>query len=158
MLFIPAAHPIPHQCVIQADGYWENPRFVTVVNGSLPGPTIEVYEGQNVIVHVKNSLKSQCTVIHWHGLHQKGKLSYTLTRLITWFGTKCVPNKAVASFIFVSHLPVIEKPTLPPCKKTRVQEKTNLMYDNQNEKYVKTQPFIVAGWDSAPKARSVKKR
>ena len=77
MLFIPAAHPIPHQCVIQADGYWENPRFVTVVNGSLPGPTIEVYEGQNVIVHVKNSLKSQCTVIHWHGLHQKGKLSRT---------------------------------------------------------------------------------
>ncbi len=23
------------------------------------------------------------------------------------------------------------------------------MYDNQYEKYVKTQPFIVAGWDSA---------
>ncbi len=23
------------------------------------------------------------------------------------------------------------------------------MYDNQYEKYVKTQPFIVSGWDSA---------
>ena len=58
--------------------------------------------------------------------------------------------KAVASFIFVSHPPVIEKPTLPPFKKKQGSEKkTNLMYDNQYEKYVKTQPFIVAGWDSA---------
>ncbi len=56
---------------IQADGYYQNPRFVTVANGSLPGPAIEVYHGQQVIIHVRNLLKSQGVSIHWHGLHQK---------------------------------------------------------------------------------------
>ncbi|ESO89918.1 hypothetical protein LOTGIDRAFT_124140, partial [Lottia gigantea] len=46
--------------------------MVIVANGTLPGPPIEVYEGQNVIVHVKNKLLSESTTIHWHGLHQRG--------------------------------------------------------------------------------------
>lgn len=37
-------------------------------NGRVPGPTLEVYEGDKVIVHFKNRLPEPST-IHWHGLH-----------------------------------------------------------------------------------------
>lgn len=37
-------------------------------NGSFPGPTIEAYEGDRVIVHFRNRLP-ETTSIHWHGLH-----------------------------------------------------------------------------------------
>ena len=43
-----------------------------MVNNSIPGPTITVYENQHVIVHLKNELLTQSTSIHWHGLHQVG--------------------------------------------------------------------------------------
>ncbi len=80
----------------------------------------------------------------YNRLQGKCKMSF-LSHLI-----QILYHKAVASFIFVSHPPVIEKPTLPPFKKKQGSEKkTNLMYDNQYEKYVKTLSFIVAGWDSA---------
>ncbi|KAK6176483.1 hypothetical protein SNE40_014763 [Patella caerulea] len=55
--------------IISVDG-WENSRLVIVANGTLPGPSIEVYEGQKIIIHVKNDLISESTSIHWHGLHQ----------------------------------------------------------------------------------------
>ena len=37
-------------------------------NGSIPGPTLEVREGDHVIVHFHNNLP-ESTTIHWHGLH-----------------------------------------------------------------------------------------
>ena len=37
-------------------------------NGSVPGPTLEAYEGDRVIVHFRNELPEP-TTIHWHGLH-----------------------------------------------------------------------------------------
>lgn len=37
-------------------------------NGSVPGPTLEVHEGDHVIIHFHNDL-SEPTTIHWHGLH-----------------------------------------------------------------------------------------
>jgi bilirubin oxidase len=37
-------------------------------NGRVPGPMLEVYEGDKVIVHFKNRL-AEPTTIHWHGLH-----------------------------------------------------------------------------------------
>lgn len=40
-----------------------------VVNGSLPGPTIHVREGDTLIVHVLNNSPYNMT-IHWHGVHQ----------------------------------------------------------------------------------------
>ena len=49
------------------DGY-EGQRLVVVANGSLPGPDIIVYEGQRLIIHVKNKLHSEGVTIHWHGL------------------------------------------------------------------------------------------
>jgi FtsP/CotA-like multicopper oxidase with cupredoxin domain len=37
-------------------------------NGSLPGPTLEVREGDRVVVHFRNDL-AEPTTVHWHGLH-----------------------------------------------------------------------------------------
>lgn len=46
------------------------PGFTTAVytyNGQIPGPTIEVKEGDRVIIHFTNRL-SEPTTVHWHGL------------------------------------------------------------------------------------------
>ncbi|MDB4881488.1 MAG: multicopper oxidase family protein, partial [Gemmatimonadetes bacterium] len=37
-------------------------------NGSVPGPTLDVHEGDRVIIHFRNELPEP-TTIHWHGLH-----------------------------------------------------------------------------------------
>jgi bilirubin oxidase len=37
-------------------------------NGRIPGPTLEVHEGDRVIIHFKNDLP-ETTTVHWHGLH-----------------------------------------------------------------------------------------
>ena len=66
------ATAIPLENVMSADGHG-TPRLVTVVNGQMPGPDIVVYEGQRVIVNVRNLLPNDAVTIHWHGLHQEGK-------------------------------------------------------------------------------------
>ncbi|KAH6829592.1 laccase 7 [Perilla frutescens var. hirtella] len=42
---------------------------ITAVNGSLPGPTLVVHEGDTLIVHVFNKSPYDLT-IHWHGIFQ----------------------------------------------------------------------------------------
>jgi bilirubin oxidase len=37
-------------------------------NGHVPGPTLDVNEGDRVIVHFKNELP-EATTVHWHGIH-----------------------------------------------------------------------------------------
>ncbi|CAO2152618.1 unnamed protein product [Urochloa humidicola] len=44
--------------------------LVTVVNGQLPGPMIEVMEGDSVAVHIVNKSPYNIT-IHWHGVKQR---------------------------------------------------------------------------------------
>lgn len=41
---------------------------VFAYNGMIPGPTLEVREGDRVIIHFQNQLNERTTV-HWHGLH-----------------------------------------------------------------------------------------
>src|SRR5205814_577059 len=41
---------------------------VFAYNGHVPGPTLDVREGDHVIVHFKNDLPEPTTV-HWHGIH-----------------------------------------------------------------------------------------
>jgi bilirubin oxidase len=41
---------------------------VFAYNGSVPGPTLEVYEGDRVVVNFENRLPV-ATTVHWHGLH-----------------------------------------------------------------------------------------
>ncbi|XP_053980315.1 uncharacterized protein LOC128877215 [Hylaeus volcanicus] len=54
----------PH-CV-SADGI---ERLLLVVNRQMPGPPIEVCQGDRVIVDVINLLHSESTTMHWHGQH-----------------------------------------------------------------------------------------
>ncbi|KAL5709328.1 laccase [Ranunculus cassubicifolius] len=44
-------------------------QIVTVVNGTMPGPTVKVNEGDTLIVHVNNNSPYNLT-IHWHGVFQ----------------------------------------------------------------------------------------
>lgn len=44
-------------------------RVITAVNGSLPGPTIRVNEGDTLVVHLRNESPYNMT-IHWHGIFQ----------------------------------------------------------------------------------------
>ncbi|CAL4988984.1 unnamed protein product [Urochloa decumbens] len=44
--------------------------LVTVVNGQLPGPMVEVMEGDSVAIHVVNKSPYNIT-IHWHGVKQR---------------------------------------------------------------------------------------
>jgi bilirubin oxidase len=37
-------------------------------NGMVPGPTLEVREGDRVIIHFRNALP-ESTTVHWHGVH-----------------------------------------------------------------------------------------
>ncbi|KAF6982847.1 LOW QUALITY PROTEIN: hypothetical protein CFC21_001180 [Triticum aestivum] len=46
-----------------------NTTKIYVVNGQLPGPTIDVTDGDTVVVHVVNRLPHGLT-IHWHGVRQ----------------------------------------------------------------------------------------
>ncbi|XP_051181293.1 laccase-19 [Lolium perenne] len=46
-----------------------NTTKIYVVNGQLPGPTIDVTDGDTVVVHVENRLPHGLT-IHWHGVRQ----------------------------------------------------------------------------------------
>jgi FtsP/CotA-like multicopper oxidase with cupredoxin domain len=41
---------------------------VYAYNGSVPGPTLELHEGDSVIIHFSNRLPEPTTV-HWHGVH-----------------------------------------------------------------------------------------
>jgi bilirubin oxidase len=41
---------------------------VFAYNGHVPGPTLEVREGDKVIVHFRNKL-AEPTTVHWHGIH-----------------------------------------------------------------------------------------
>lgn len=45
-------------------------RVVLSVNGSVPGPTIFADWGDEVVVHVTNSLTLNGSTIHWHGVRQ----------------------------------------------------------------------------------------
>lgn len=47
--------------------YTGKPRLATVINGSLPAPTLYFKEGETVTIRVTNRLKEQ-TSIHWHGI------------------------------------------------------------------------------------------
>ncbi|KAK9289428.1 hypothetical protein L1049_007583 [Liquidambar formosana] len=44
-------------------------QVITAVNGSLPGPTLQVREGDTLVVHVFNKSPYNLT-IHWHGIFQ----------------------------------------------------------------------------------------
>ncbi|XP_071552768.1 LOW QUALITY PROTEIN: uncharacterized protein [Panulirus ornatus] len=67
------------ECVA-ADGV---PRPMLTVNRQLPGPAIQVCEGDRVVVDVKNGQLSDAEAIHWHGQHMKSFQYYDGVPFIT---------------------------------------------------------------------------
>ncbi|XP_021372448.1 uncharacterized protein LOC110462682 [Mizuhopecten yessoensis] len=57
------------ETVLLTDGQY---KLIYTINGQYPGPSIVVYQGQQVEVVVKNRLMSEGVTIHWHGLIQWG--------------------------------------------------------------------------------------
>jgi bilirubin oxidase len=41
---------------------------VYAYNGMVPGPTLDVHEGDSVVIHFRNQLP-ESTSVHWHGIH-----------------------------------------------------------------------------------------
>ena len=60
------------QCVL-ADGV---ERGILTANRMLPGPSIQVCEGDRVVVDVENHMEGQEVTIHWHGIWQTGSQYY----------------------------------------------------------------------------------
>ncbi|XP_012258923.2 laccase-like [Athalia rosae] len=60
------------QCVL-ADGI---ERSIVAVNRMVPGPSIQVCEGDKVVIDVANHADGADTAIHWHGILQKGTQYY----------------------------------------------------------------------------------
>ncbi|XP_020298310.1 laccase-4-like isoform X2 [Pseudomyrmex gracilis] len=77
------------QCV-SADGV---ERAIITVNRMLPGPSIDVCEGDKVVVDVVNNLESEELTIHWHGLFQRDTQYYDGPDLVT----QC-PISALSTF------------------------------------------------------------
>ncbi|XP_011154580.1 laccase isoform X2 [Harpegnathos saltator] len=58
---------------ITADGV---ERTMISVNRMMPGPTIDVCEGDKIVVDVSNNIEGEELTIHWHGIFQKGSQYY----------------------------------------------------------------------------------
>lgn len=54
--------------IITADGVGS--RMVITVNCLFPGPSIVAFEGQYMIIPVRNLMHAESTSIHWHGIKQ----------------------------------------------------------------------------------------
>lgn len=68
-------NPLPKNAIentITADGVGS--RMVITVNGLFPGPSIVSFEGQDMIIHVRNLMHTESTAIHWHGIKQNNSV------------------------------------------------------------------------------------
>ncbi|KZC04143.1 Laccase-5 [Dufourea novaeangliae] len=51
-------------------------RMGLLVNRMMPGPAINVCQGDKIVVDVENGIKEDAISIHWHGVFQKGTQHY----------------------------------------------------------------------------------
>ncbi|XP_074657288.1 uncharacterized protein LOC141910494 [Tubulanus polymorphus] len=66
----PGAQPVDPASVVVSDGYFAPVRMLTF-NGTVPGPVLEAWEDQELIINVHNKDISEAISVHWHGLHQR---------------------------------------------------------------------------------------
>ncbi|OXU30144.1 hypothetical protein TSAR_011222, partial [Trichomalopsis sarcophagae] len=67
------------QCVL-ADGV---ERGILTANRMIPGPSIQVCEGDKVVIDVENHMEGMEVTIHWHGIWQKGSQYYDGVPFVT---------------------------------------------------------------------------
>ena len=58
-------------------------KTVTIINRQLPGPSIQVCQGDYIIVDVENAVHGQEVTMHWHGIFQNGYQFYDGVPYIT---------------------------------------------------------------------------
>ncbi|XP_063438660.1 uncharacterized protein LOC134719600 [Mytilus trossulus] len=63
--------PVPIDDIITADG-WNHTRHLITANGSMPGPSIFIYQNQKITILVTNQMINEAVTIHWHGIDQLG--------------------------------------------------------------------------------------
>ncbi|KAF3010279.1 hypothetical protein G7054_g334 [Neopestalotiopsis clavispora] len=73
----PAGGSVTYNLEITEVHNWKGPdgvvkSFVQLINGQFPGPTLYAKWGDTITVNVKNSMPTNGTSIHWHGLRQLG--------------------------------------------------------------------------------------
>ncbi|CAI9735094.1 laccase-2-like [Octopus vulgaris] len=88
-------HYIDADDVLTMDGYDDQWLAITV-NETIPGPTIEVFINQTVIIKVTNELWSTATSLHWHGIDQVGSPFMDGVSFVT----QC-PIQPSESFIYI---------------------------------------------------------
>lgn len=67
------------QCVL-ADGV---ERGILTANRMIPGPSIQVCEGDKVVVDVENHMEGMEVTLHWHGIFQRGSQYYDGVPFVT---------------------------------------------------------------------------
>lgn len=67
------------QCVL-ADGV---ERGILTANRMIPGPSIQVCEGDKVVVDVENHMEGMEVTLHWHGIWQRGTQYYDGVPFVT---------------------------------------------------------------------------
>jgi FtsP/CotA-like multicopper oxidase with cupredoxin domain len=67
------------QCVL-ADGV---ERGILTVNRMIPGPSIQVCDGDRVVIDVENHMEGMEVTIHWHGIWQRGTQYYDGVPFVT---------------------------------------------------------------------------
>ncbi|XP_015602372.1 laccase-5 isoform X1 [Cephus cinctus] len=67
------------QCVL-ADGV---ERGILTANRMIPGPSIQVCEGDKVVIDVENHMEGMEVTLHWHGLWQRGSQYYDGVPFVT---------------------------------------------------------------------------
>ena len=78
----PIYQPIPDISeILTLDGFGS--RLVISINRQFPGPELRAYEGQMMIVHVRNFMHTDSTTIHWHGIHQKNSALFDGVAFVT---------------------------------------------------------------------------
>ncbi|XP_062574230.1 uncharacterized protein LOC134236069 [Saccostrea cucullata] len=74
--------PVDIMKVITADG-WNTTRPLITVNGTMPGPSIFLYQNQTITIIVKNNLVNKGVTIHWHGIDQLGSAAMDGVAFVT---------------------------------------------------------------------------
>ncbi|KAK2584471.1 hypothetical protein KPH14_006846 [Odynerus spinipes] len=67
------------QCVL-ADGV---ERGILTANRMIPGPSIQVCQGDKVVIDVENHMEGMEATLHWHGILQKGSQYYDGVPFVT---------------------------------------------------------------------------
>ncbi|CAH1400298.1 unnamed protein product [Nezara viridula] len=140
------------QCVT-ANGF-ERP-FISV-NRQIPGPTIQICQGDRLIVDVVNKMPDETTTIHWHGFTQNGSQYYDGVPFVTQcpilpgttFRYNFVADTA-GTYFYHSHIAVQKLDGLEGAlivREKEIEDPLSSLYDEDLPEHV----VVIQDWTSTP--------